>query len=157
MSDADRDRAESAAFPQDDVISVLYRQHADIRDALARVQKSSAQERPGEFEAVKALIKAHESAEEKLIRPVTGQVAGGVAEARNAEEAQADTVIAQLSALDVSSSEFESTLAEFVKAVGQHAEAEEHEEFPLIEQNTTPEKRRELGAAFLAEVATKKQ
>jgi hemerythrin superfamily protein len=64
-------------------------------------------------------------------------------------------VIATLSAMDVKSSEFESTLAEFVKAVGQHAEAEENDEFPLIEQNSTPEKRRELGTAFLAEVATR--
>jgi hemerythrin superfamily protein len=155
MSEADRDRAEAAAFPKDDVISVLYRQHADIRDALGRVQKSSDDERLREFEAVKALLGSHEAAEEKLIRPITAQIAGAVADARADEEAQAATVIATLSAMDVNSSDFESTLAEFVKAVGQHAEAEEHDEFPVIEQNTTPEKRRELGTAFLAEVATR--
>ena len=40
MSDPDRDRAPAAAFPRDDVISVLHRQHADIRDALAGCRRA---------------------------------------------------------------------------------------------------------------------
>ena len=102
---------------------------------------------------MKVLLRAHEGAEEKLIRPLTGQSAAAVADARDAEEAHADTVLAKLTALDVASREFGSTLADLVTAVGEHAQAEEREEFPLVEQNTTPQRRLELGAAFLAEVA----
>ena len=95
-------------------------------------------------------MKAHETAEESVVRPVTKETAGdGVADARNAEENEANEVIAALSELDVDSPEFDEQFAEFKQAVSDHAEAEETEEFPTIQSARSDAERKELGDQFL--------
>jgi Hemerythrin HHE cation binding domain len=155
VSDADKDRKEADDLPDGDVIAVLLRQHADIREGLDRVTNSKGELRRQNFIAIKAFLASHEAAEQSVIRPVS-EVTAGAAEAtsRNEEEQEADQVLAKLSALDVDSADFDSQFADFVKAVSDHAEAEEHEEFPTIEEGCSLDQRRELAQAFLAEFAS---
>jgi hypothetical protein len=97
-------------------------------------------------------LKAHETDEESVVRPVSSETAGAdVAEARNAEEKEAIEVIAALSKLDVESAECDSQFAEFKQAVSDHAEAEEHDEFPSIEFDRDEHERQQLDEKFLAE------
>jgi hemerythrin superfamily protein len=152
--DADRDRAAAARYPQDDVIAVLYRQHADIRDALDRVRDSSGSDRAERFDAALALMKAHETSEQKFIRPVIESASEHAeAEQRSAEEAEADQLLAKLAGLAVDSQDFDAAFAELAAAVDSHAEAEETREFPIVLKSTSEQERADLGRAFLAEVS----
>jgi hemerythrin superfamily protein len=151
MGDANEDRAKAAQYPHGDLLAILYTQHAQATDLMDQIESSSGPARKTLFEQLTTTLKAHETAEESLVRPVTRETAGqDVAEARNAEEDQANQVIASLSNLDVDSEEFDTQFAEFKQAVSDHAEAEEHDEFPGIESGRTADERRELGTQFLA-------
>lgn len=152
MSDQDADRARAATLPKGDIVRILLSHHAQVRDLLDEVRSKSGPERKRAFELLGTLLKAHETAEESVVRPVTKETAGPeVAEARNDEEAEADKVIAKLKQLDPDSPEFESEFGEFSEAVEQHAEAEENDEFPTLQSGRSQDERIELGEQFLAQ------
>ena len=153
MTDADRDRAAAERDPTDDVIAVLYRQHAEIKDALERIAESKGADRQERLAAASSLMRAHEAAEQKLIRPLIAVTKDMEAQARNAEESAADADLTVLEGLDVDSEEFNTVLARLTMAVAEHAEAEQIHEFPVIMQCTAPEERQELGRDLLAAVA----
>jgi hemerythrin superfamily protein len=153
MNDADRDRAKAAGLPEKDLIAVLYRQHADIHDLMNTVQTGIGAKRVQAFDRLKLLLSAHEHAEEELVRPVTRRAAGpGVAEARAMEEHRADEALAQLAELDIDSAAFDVQFTQFQKAVSQHAEGEETEEFPALRSGCSPQERMQIGAEFLERV-----
>jgi hypothetical protein len=153
MNDADRDRAQAAGLPDKDVIAVLYRQHADIRDLINTVQTATGTERFQAFDRLRLLLGAHEHAEEELVRPVTRRVAGPVvAEARALEEHHADDAPARLAELDIDSAAFDVQFTQFQTAVSQHAEGEETEEFPALRSGCSPHERLRLGAELLQQV-----
>jgi hemerythrin superfamily protein len=152
VSDQDHDRAEAAQLPEGDLVAILLTQHATVRDLLEQVSGSSGQDRKQAFDRLAGLLKAHETAEESVVRPESEQTAGAdIVRARNAEEDEADEVIAKLQQLDVDSADFDSQFAEFSKAVSEHAEAEERDEFPTIRDGRSPADRIALGERFLAE------
>jgi hemerythrin superfamily protein len=118
----------------------------------ANEDREKAAKRKSLFEQLTTTLKAHETAEESVVRPVTEETAGdGVADARNAEENEANEVIAALSELDVDSPEFDEKFAEFKQAVSDHAEAEETQEFPTIQSGRSASERKNLGDDFLAQ------
>jgi hypothetical protein len=75
--------------------------------------------------------------------------------ARNAEEDEADEVIAKPQQLDVDSTDFDRQFAEFSKAVSEHAEAEERRVPDHPDPATDPGRRRTDGA--LARVVDQQQ
>jgi hypothetical protein len=147
---AQDDRAHADKYAEGDLLAVLYRQHADITEALDRVSDSKGEDRSTNFAAAKSFMTRHESAEQQIVRPIV-EAADNAAEAaeRNAEELKADQAIAGLSALDVDSDEFDTQFATFKQAVTNHAEAEETNEFPIIEKAQSQERRIVLGRQFL--------
>lgn len=146
MGDAAEDRQHAQQYPEGDVLRILYEQHARIRDLFSEITSSSGEDRKNAFGELRALLVAHETAEEMVLRPVTSEAGGkDVADARNAEESEATKVLKQLDDLDVDSPEFAEMLGSFQKSVDEHAEAEEDQEFPLVEQNTDEEKRKAMG------------
>jgi hemerythrin superfamily protein len=152
MGDANEDRAKAAKLPEGDLVRILLTQHAQVKDMLDQIEQASGTKRKKLFEQLTTTLKAHETAEESVVRPVTKETAGdGVADARNAEESEANEVIAALSELDVDSPEFDEQFAEFKQAVSDHAEAEESEEFPTIQSARSDEERQDLGEQFLAQ------
>ena len=149
MSDPAEDRSKAAKLPEGDVLAILYRQHADITEALDRVTNSKGAERKANFESIKSFLTAHETAEQKIIRPVVEENGGtSEAQARNAEEKKADAAVTELSALDVDSNAFSTKFSTFKTSVSDHAESEENDEFPLLEARSDAE-RLELGRKFL--------
>jgi len=151
VNEADKDRAEAAKLPAGDIVAILYTQHAAVRDVMDTVESTSGSERKRAFEELATMLKAHETAEESVVRPVTQQTAGAeVATARNAEEDEANQVLATLKTLEVDSADFDAKFADFKTAVSDHAEAEEHDEFPSILTGRTVDERHELGLKFLA-------
>ena len=154
MSDAQQDRDQADALPAGDIIGVLYRQHADVRDLMAQIAKAEGDTRQNGFDKLKTMLKAHETAEQKILRPVTRETAGvQETDQRNQEEAKADQVLAELGSLDAAGPDFAAKFADFTKAVSDHAEAEEHQEFPTVLASRSIVERIQLGKAFLEEFA----
>jgi hemerythrin superfamily protein len=152
MGDSTEDRAKAANLPDGDLVAILYTQHALVKDLMDQIDSASGDARSQLFTQLTTAVKAHETAEESVVRPVTMEAgADDVAKARNAEEAEASKVIAALEQLDVASDEFDTEFANLKQAVADHAEAEEHEEFPTMQANHSDEQRQMLGKGFLAE------
>jgi Hemerythrin HHE cation binding domain len=123
---------------QADVVDVLLAQHEQVKQAFARVQASPMQDKEQSFAELVTLLHTHETGEQQVVHPVTGQSAptgGQVAAGRVQEETEADRAIAELKALGVEHPEFDAKLETFHQAVLRHAAHEEQDEFPLLRQN----------------------
>jgi hemerythrin superfamily protein len=146
MGDAVEDRAKAQELPEGDVIRILLEQHAQVRDLFARLQEAPAADRGEIFDQLRALLAVHETAEEIVLRPKAEDDAWKqVAEERNQEEAEANEVLKALEDLDPQSEAFLAKLTEFEKSVDEHAEAEEHEEFPRVLSALDVDERQKLG------------
>lgn len=142
---------ETDQLPEHDVIGILLRQHTRIRDLFTHAREAHGEHRQQTFDELRALLAAHETAEEMVLRPFTAaKVAKEVADAHNAEEDRANHVLVDLEDMDVDSPDFEETFAEFESAVLAHAAHEEANEFPFVEQKASPEQLRRMGRALLA-------
>ncbi|GAB3764577.1 hemerythrin domain-containing protein [Microlunatus parietis] len=151
MGTAVEDRQKAARLPEGDVIGVLLNQHAQIKDLFAEVEQASGDQKHDAFEELRGLLVTHETAEEMILRPVTDDVAAeGVAEARNAEEQEANEVLKRLESIDTDTADFDRELAELKSAVEEHAEKEETEEFPAVLQHCDADQRAKLGRRVLA-------
>lgn len=151
MGDAKEDRAEAAGLPDGDVIAVLLQQHALIRDLFGEVRGANGPAKQEAFDSLRALLAVHETAEELVLRPVSARVAGeAVADARNAEEQEANAVLAMLEGLDLDDPEFDIRLSDFERSVIAHAEAEEAEEFAAIRAHCDEAERQSLGRRIRA-------
>lgn len=150
MSAATTDREKASSYADGDVLGILYAQHARVHELLEAVTTARGADRIDPFEELKTLLKAHEKAEQAVVRPVTSQAGGDVAAKRTSEEQQAELVIRQIGVLDASSDEFELQFRNFQTAVTQHAEAEEREEFSTLDASEETQ-RLALGAQFLKE------
>lgn len=136
---------------EEDVIAILVRQHARIQEGFIQVKAATGAERQQRFDELRALLVAHETAEEMVVRPVSSQVAGSaVADARNAEEKAANRVLAELEHLDVTGPEFDARFREFQAMVLEHAANEEAEEFPAVQHGRSPAELASMGRVLLA-------
>lgn len=146
MSEANAERRQAAQLPEGDVVGILLEQHARIRDLFADVKSSEGEHKQQAFDELRALLAVHETAEEMIVRPVAKDTAGPrEADARNHEEQEANKVLAQLEKMDVTGTEFDARFAEFERAVIDHAEHEEREEFPAVHAGRSEEQLRRMG------------
>ncbi|KAK1185699.1 hemerythrin domain-containing protein [Streptomyces sp. NBS 14/10] len=151
MSDAKMERRLAAQMPEGDVVGILLEQHARIRDLFADVKGAEGDHKQQAFDELRALLAVHETAEEMIVRPVARETAGKQeADARNHEEEEANKVLASLEKMDVTSAEFDTRLAEFERAVVDHAEHEENEEFPAVHEGRTEDQLRRMGTMLRA-------
>lgn len=142
---------QSPTVQGEDVITILLQQHERVKGLMAEIHAADGEHKRQAFDELRALLAAHETAEEMVLRPVTRSVGNErVAQARNAEEDEANHVLAELEKLDVASADFDAMFADFEQAVLQHAEREELEEFPQVQANTSADKRASMGKALLA-------
>jgi len=151
MGSAQHDRATADQLPEGDVIRVLLEQHARIRELFGEVSRSDGEHKQQAFDELRALLAVHETAEEMVLRPVSMRAAGkDVADARNQEEAEANTVLSQLEKLDCGSREFDALLGAFEKSVVEHADNEESQEFPQVLAQCDETQRRTMGTQVRA-------
>ena len=131
-----------------DAIEILLAQHNLIKQLFSLVEGSEGEARQEEFDHLRAVLAVHETAEEEVLRPVTrSSVPGGdaVADARMTEENEAKQVLAKLEKMGTGAPEFMPMFLEFKQSVINHAEHEEHDEFPGIRETKTPEELRTMG------------
>ncbi|WP_405984402.1 hemerythrin domain-containing protein [Streptomyces sp. NBC_00872] len=151
MNEADKERRMAAEMPKDDVVAILLRQHARIRDLFTEVRKAQGQAKRQAFEELRALLAVHETAEEMIVRPVAKETAGKKeADARNQEEKEANKVLAHLEKMDVADPRFDVQLADFERSVIEHATHEEREEFPAVRGGRSEDQLRDMGRRLRA-------
>jgi hypothetical protein len=135
MSGAEGSAREAVEQPQGDLINILIEQHVRIRELFSHVKGTEGEHKRQAFDELRALLAAHETGEEMVLRPVSGKDAGSaVAEARNQEEEGATRLLAELESMDADSAEFDQAFATLEQAVLDHAEHEEREEFPPVRE-----------------------
>jgi hemerythrin superfamily protein len=151
MSEANAERRQAAQLPEGDVVAILLEQHARIRDLFTDVKSSGGEHKKHAFDELRTLLAVHEAAEEMIVRPVAQNTAGKEeAEARNHEEKAANKVLVELEKMGMSSTDFDVRFAEFERAVLDHAEHEEREEFPPIRAGRTEEQLKRMGTTLRA-------
>ena len=134
-----------------DVVSRVRRQHDTIRDLFAQLDRAAASEREPIFERLVRLLSVHETAEEMVIYPrlsITGAGALDVVRARKREEDQAKKALADLEDMDPAGDAFDTAIARFRADVEEHAELEETEILPLLEERVTPFERQLMQLGF---------
>jgi hemerythrin superfamily protein len=142
---------------QTDVIAVLLDQHAQIRRLFTEVEQRRGQPRREAFEQLVRLLAVHETAEQEVLHPqVRLLVAGGqaIADARLEEERQAKELLAQLDELGPEVDDFDQRLEVLRKAVLDHAQHEEREEFPRLRGSQSPAQLEAMGMAVRVAEAT---
>jgi Hemerythrin HHE cation binding domain len=135
MSETAGSAREAVEQPQGDLIEILIEQHARIRELFSHVTGAEGEHKQQAFDELRALLAAHETGEEMVLRPVSSKDAGSeVADARNQEEYDANRLLAELESMDTASAEFDQAFATLEQAVLDHAEHEEREEFPPVRE-----------------------
>jgi GT2 family glycosyltransferase/hemerythrin superfamily protein len=139
-SGADPEQPEEPAMSQTtkvDVVAFLKSQHDEIEGLIAAVKTGTGEQQKDAFQCLVRLLAVHETAEEEVVHPLAKREPGGasIVEQRLGEEAEAKEALHALEQLEVGSADFMHKFDEVAKSVKEHAEKEEHEEFPIIAAN----------------------
>jgi hemerythrin superfamily protein len=140
-----------------DVLDLLVKQHNQIKSLFQQVPAAQGASKRDLFEQLVRLLAVHESAEEEVVHPAArrkAQAGDAVVDARLREEDEAKKALAELYTMGVDHAQFDAKLAGLATAVTQHAEREEHEEFPYLRQNLDVDARRRMAGAVRAAEAT---
>jgi hemerythrin superfamily protein len=119
-----------AIVPTDDVVSLLAQDHEALRERLLEFESAPPGSRPDLF---RELVR-HEVAEEVVIYPALRDdpVGEAVTQEREAEESEAERLLARMEKLDPLTEEFMGAMRDLTAAVLDHAAKEEAEVFPLL-------------------------
>src|ERR1700716_2997650 len=127
---------------REDVITLLRRQHQEIRRLFGEVERAEGGARREAFHRLVRLLSVHETAEEELVHPEVRHLDGGqpVVEARLGEEHRAKELLSTLDGMGPDAEGFDTLLIKLRKDVLAHAEHEEREEFPLLRTTHDPKR-----------------
>lgn len=135
------------------VTQLLHEQHELIKDLFHQVSATSGDERAEVFDCLRATLAVHETAEEELVHPAARLLADdadAIVAARTDLLEVGQQLLGLRLLLQPGGDGFEARLAELEFAVLEHAEAEEHELFPLLDAGHDTETLQKLGTALLA-------
>lgn len=136
-----------------DAVTLVMRDHRMLEQLFTRLRETEDQgDREELREQMAAMFVAHSRAEEEHIYPaVVEHVPAEDDEVHHGREehAEAEGLLQELLALDVTGEAFEVKLVEFVEAVQHHVEEEESEILPALEEAADRDVLEELGEAFL--------
>lgn len=120
----------------EDVITLLHRQHAQIRTLFDEVENATGDERKDAWHRLVRLLSVHETAEEEIVHPAVKRVNGGeqVVDARVAEEHRAKELLSTMDDIGPDAEGFDTLLVQLREDVLAHARHEEEAEFPLLRE-----------------------
>ncbi|GAA0910017.1 hemerythrin domain-containing protein [Streptomyces thermoalcalitolerans] len=153
MSDIHTPQAGDDQASDTDVVSLLIRQHGDIRNLFDEVEATTGEERRAAFRRLVRLLAVHETAEEEVVHPYARRkLPGGdqVVEDRLAEEREAKETLAALDEMDPDDPEFMPRLLALRTDVQEHARAEERYEFTHIRRTADPAELASMAKALKA-------
>ena len=136
-------------MPDTDAVSLLIRQHDEIRRLLDEVETTTGRRQAEAFDRLRRLLAVHETAEEEIVHPLVRHGLGDVVQARLDEERRGKRMLRDLEKMGTSAPSFEPMFARFRAAVLEHAEHEEREEFPALRARG-PAELRGMAAAIKA-------
>jgi hemerythrin superfamily protein len=118
----------------EDVITLLERQHQEIRALFTELETANDETRRDAFRRLVRLLAVHETAEEEVVHPAARDAQGGnaVVDARLGEEHRAKELLSTLDEMGPDAEGFDLLLPQLRDDVLAHANHEEREEFPLI-------------------------
>jgi hemerythrin superfamily protein len=134
-----------------DVLVLLEQDHKAAKALLERFDQIPETGRAEYFCEVVQTLVGHEVAEELVVYPTIREDApngGKVADARLAEQAEAEQLLAEMERLDPASSAFTNKFQKLRDAVLRHATAEESTAFELLKTFTTVTRLDELGDRY---------
>ncbi|MBC6461203.1 hemerythrin domain-containing protein [Actinomadura sp. HBU206391] len=137
----------------DDVIDLLLRQHAQIRDLFLLVTTSTGTERREAFDRLVRLLAVHETAEEQIVHPMSRRsLAGGdgVVLDRLHEEEMSKALLSELDRMPTDDPRFVPLLNHLRVDVLTHARAEERLEFGRLHEDLGDAERKGLAVALRA-------
>jgi hypothetical protein len=150
MFSARDERMAAAYLPLSNVVSVLYEQHAQIRDYFEAIGTMEGDARRAAFDMLRELLAKHEAAEELVMRPVTEKLLPtSFTAAREAEERRAALELTELERMDVQDPGFLPRLRKLEEAMWLHASREETDEFPAVLTGLGEHEQQELGRWLL--------
>lgn len=133
------------------VVDLLLSDHRKVEQLLGRFDAVPSSQRGDYFcEVVHDLVQ-HEVAEELVVYPALRSDApngGAQADARISEQSKAEEMLDAMESMDPSSDEFPSHFLALRKAVLDHAEAEETQTFPLLQQSEDSSKLIDMGTRY---------
>src|SRR4030081_2110759 len=97
---------------REDVITLLQRQHQEIRQLFGEVERADGDARRAAFHRLVRPLSIHETAEEGVVPPKGGQEEGGqpVVEARLDEERRAKELLSTMDGMGVGAEGFDTLL-----------------------------------------------
>ncbi len=134
-----------------DVLTLLKNDHQAVERLLGRFDDLAPGSRHEYFCEVVHTLVAHEVAEELVVYPTIreeGSSGNEVADARLAEQAEAEQLLAEMESQESASGAFTAKFKKLRDSVLAHAAAEESTAFPLLETATTVDERKELGTRY---------
>src|SRR5690606_800685 len=146
-------RTKPETMGESDVIDLLQRQHALIRNLFDEVERSTGDARREAFQRLVRLLAVHETAEEEIVHPYARRVLPGgveVVDDRLEEERKAKELLQHMDEAGVDDPDFMTNLERLRLDVLAHARAEERYEFVQLRAHTSEAERRTMAAGVKA-------
>lgn len=136
----------------EDVITLLTRQHREIRELFAKLDTATGEQRRDTFRSLVRMLAVHETAEEEVVHPAARSTEGGepVVEARLGEEHRAKELLSTLDDMGPDAEGFDTLLVQLREDVLAHADHEEREEFPRLRTAYSVDQLRGMAVAVRA-------
>ncbi|MET8142580.1 hemerythrin domain-containing protein [Sphaerisporangium sp. NPDC005288] len=149
--------AKSKTMPElmdeSDVVGLLIRQHAEIRDMFDEVEQATDETRAEAFQDLVRLLAVHETAEEEVVHPYARRALDGgdaIVDERLREENEAKQLLTLMEERGTDDPSFPSHLQKLRIAVEEHARAEERYEFAQLVRETNSAERRAMALGVKA-------
>ena len=129
-----------------DVIDLLLHQHHEMKRSLAEVETLEGDSKMAAFSRLEKLLSSHESAEQRVVHPVTGDQAGNPELAHDLvhDEDEAMVMMTELHSLGAGNPDFDPRFIALRDAVLGHNGREESEEFPLLRRTQSVQRLEEM-------------
>ena len=151
MSQTNDDDRQAATSRPNDVIAAVLEDHADIKSMMNDVGVANRNgERQQAFERLVAKLAVHETAEEEVVHPLAKKEAHAeeVVAQRLDEENKGKRALAELEKMGTDVPEFDRKFDEVRSEILAHAEREEKEELPRLDQGVDQDKLERAASTF---------
>jgi hemerythrin superfamily protein len=138
---------------ESDVVGLLLRQHATIRDMFDDVEEATGEARAEAFQGLVRMLAVHETAEEEIVHPYARRAlddGDAIVDERLREENEAKQLLSLMEERGTDDPSFDSHLRKLRIAVTEHARAEERYEFTQLMRETSEAERRTMALGVKA-------
>ncbi len=142
---------EKARNRPDDLLRAVLEDHAEIKELFASVENETGDERDRAFGLLMRKLVVHETAEQEVMHPLLGGKDDSAVVAEHLEqEKKGEKVLSSLESMGVGDEDFDEKFRSLKSDVLEHAESEEQNEFPLIEERVEAGELEKLASVFRA-------